>query len=152
MMQKHEHTKRLSTRRYLHRGLSFALASIFVLMAVVSATFAWSSISQRAVNPLAGENYDSEVHLRKYALDADGEPTEVRLAGALFALFLVTPEGEDSVQIPLVEVDGVWVIATGDDGQLTVATDADGRIVVRGLAYGSLGTVQVQAVREMLFS
>ena len=102
----------------LRRAISAFVAVVFVLSTIMTGTLAWSSLSQRATNAIEGECDGFPVELHKYALDLEGNPTEIRLQGAEFDLFRVNADGT-STQV----------------GE-RLTTDENGVIRVEGLAPG----------------
>lgn len=92
------------------RVLAIILVAVFLLSTFMTGSYAWSSMSQTALNEVQGEGTE-QVQLQKYEKFADGTATTIPVAGAEFYLFKVA-EPDD------IQIGGAYL--TDENGNINV--------------------------------
>ena len=89
----------------IRRGISVVLTAIFIVSVFMSGSFAWSVMTQSALNEAQGAGHGFKVQLTKYEKLKDGTTTRDPISGAAF--YLYTSSGDQIGGRYVTNKDGV---------------------------------------------
>lgn len=91
------HIKISKTGEIIIKVASLLLSMVFLLSAIMTATYAWENYAQHKTNEVSGVPAHIRVVLNKYEKNANGEVTTNTVEGAQFDLYRVTDDGDERI-------------------------------------------------------